>query len=44
MKLEIIDQNLVLSKVTEKDIIFMSPLKKPFSIHGVFYENGAYQR
>ena len=44
MKLENIDQNLVLSKITEKDVVFMNPLEKPFSIHGVFYENGAYQR
>ncbi len=44
MKLENIDQNLILSKITEKDVVFKNALEKPFSLHGVFHENGAYQR
>ncbi len=44
MKLENIDKNLVLSKITEPNVCWTNALESPFSIHGVFFEDGAFRR
>lgn len=44
MKLENIDKNLVLSKITEKDIFWKNALENPFSLHGLMFEDGAFRR
>ena len=43
--IEKIDQNFkVETNIERSNIKFYSPLEKPFSLHGVIYENGAYVR
>ena len=44
MKLENIDKNLVLSKISEPNVRWTNALESPFSIHGVFFEEGAFRR
>ena len=42
MDINKIDENLVLKRVTETDIVWHNPNNAPFSVHGVFYENDEY--
>lgn len=44
MDINKIDENLVLKRVTETDIVWHNPNNAPFSVHGVFYENDEYIR
>ena len=41
----VIDPNLVVpTKLDKADICFYNVLEEPFSIHGVFYEDGKFRR
>ena len=35
---KVVDKNLILATVTEKDVCWYNPQKAPFSIHGVFFD------
>lgn len=44
MRIEDVDKNLALLKFNEKDVKFYNPKNEPFSLHGLYYENGEYVR